>query len=109
MEQVPAVGPVTGTDRETMQATGTDGIPCTDSCTNLALKCDTGRQKAGSLPVSTMPAAEGMEVTQVVAMTRGDTGSKGWTAEREGFEPSVGFHPHRFSRPAQSATLSPLR
>ncbi len=30
-------------------------------------------------------------------------------AEREGFEPSVGFHPHRFSRPAQSATLSPLR
>jgi hypothetical protein len=30
-------------------------------------------------------------------------------AEREGFEPSVGFHPHRFSRPARSATLSPLR
>src|SRR5437764_978349 len=30
-------------------------------------------------------------------------------AEREGFEPSVGFHQHRFSRPAQSATLSPLR
>ena len=30
-------------------------------------------------------------------------------AEREGFEPSVGFHRHRFSRPAQSATLSPLR
>ncbi len=30
-------------------------------------------------------------------------------AEREGFEPSVTLLPHRFSRPAQSATLSPLR
>ena len=30
-------------------------------------------------------------------------------AEREGFEPSVILRPHRFSRPAQSATLAPLR
>jgi hypothetical protein len=31
------------------------------------------------------------------------------TAEREGFEPSVILRPHRFSRPAHSATLAPLR
>jgi len=30
-------------------------------------------------------------------------------AEREGFEPSEGLHLHRFSRPARSAALSPLR
>ena len=30
-------------------------------------------------------------------------------AEREGFEPSVNFRPHRFSRPAHSAALAPLR
>ncbi len=30
-------------------------------------------------------------------------------AEREGFEPSRGFHPCRFSRPVQSTTLPPLR
>ena len=30
-------------------------------------------------------------------------------AEREGFEPSVPVKVHRFSRPAHSATLSPLR
>lgn len=30
-------------------------------------------------------------------------------AEREGFEPSVGLRPHRFSRPARSAALAPLR
>ena len=30
-------------------------------------------------------------------------------AERQGFEPWVPFRAHRFSRPAQSATLSPLR
>src|SRR5262249_401971 len=30
-------------------------------------------------------------------------------AEREGFEPSVTLPPHRFSRPAQSAALAPLR
>ncbi len=30
-------------------------------------------------------------------------------AEREGFEPSVHLRAHRFSRPAQSATLAPLR
>src|SRR5262245_24542011 len=30
-------------------------------------------------------------------------------AEREGFEPSVGLLPHRFSRPARSATPAPLR
>jgi hypothetical protein len=29
-------------------------------------------------------------------------------AEREGFEPSVAFLPHRFSRPARSATPAPL-
>ncbi len=31
------------------------------------------------------------------------------TAEREGFEPSVILLPHRFSRPARSATPAPLR
>ena len=31
------------------------------------------------------------------------------TAEREGFEPSVGLLPHRFSRPAHSAALAPLQ
>jgi hypothetical protein len=30
-------------------------------------------------------------------------------AEREGFEPSVGLLPHRFSRPARSAAPAPLR
>src|SRR5262249_17925547 len=30
-------------------------------------------------------------------------------AEREGFEPSRGLLPYRFSRPAQSATLAPLQ
>ncbi len=30
-------------------------------------------------------------------------------AEREGFEPSVSLRPHRFSRPARSATPAPLR
>src|SRR5262249_50716369 len=29
-------------------------------------------------------------------------------AEREGFEPSVGLRPHRFSRPARSAAPAPL-
>ena len=32
-----------------------------------------------------------------------------WDAEREGFEPSVPVKVHWFSRPAHSATLSPLR
>ena len=109
MEQVPAVGPVTGTGREAMRATGTDGGLVSNPCTNLALESDTGRQNAGSLPVSTMPAAEDGEGSQIHAPTRGDRDLQGGKAEREGFEPSVGFHPHRFSRPARSATLSPLR
>lgn len=29
--------------------------------------------------------------------------------ERQGFEPWRGLHPYRFSRPAHSATLSPLQ
>ena len=31
------------------------------------------------------------------------------SAEREGFEPSMGLHPYRFSRPTHSTTLPPLR
>ena len=30
-------------------------------------------------------------------------------AEREGFEPSVGLRPQRFSRPSRSTTPAPLR
>ena len=33
----------------------------------------------------------------------------GMMAEREGFEPSVAFQPHWFSKPAHSAALAPLR
>ncbi len=38
-----------------------------------------------------------------------DTVESDEKAEREGFEPSVPVKVHRFSRPAHSATLSPLR
>ena len=34
---------------------------------------------------------------------------KGSVAEEEGFEPSKGFHPCRFSRPVHSTALPPLR
>src|SRR5271156_6242341 len=34
---------------------------------------------------------------------------RSFAAEREGFEPSVALLPHRFSRPARSATPAPLR
>jgi hypothetical protein len=30
-------------------------------------------------------------------------------ADRVGFEPTVSFHPRRFSRPLQSTTLPPVR
>lgn len=46
------------------------------------------------------------------AKTHEPNGYGSWAvnrAEREGFEPSVSLHPHWFSRPAQSATLSPLQ
>ena len=35
--------------------------------------------------------------------------ANGILAEREGFEPSVRLHVQRFSRPAHSTTLPPLR
>jgi integrase len=108
MELVPAVGPVSGTGAERLRATGTDSA-CTATCTELAPKPDSGSKRKGCLPVSPPRHDAPVESPQVVAMTQPDTASKSQKAEREGFEPSVGFHPHRFSRPAQSATLSPLR
>ena len=38
-----------------------------------------------------------------------DNIDKGSMAEEEGFEPSKGFHPCRFSRPVHSTALPPLR
>ena len=35
--------------------------------------------------------------------------SEGVMAERQGFEPWVGLHPQRFSRPPRSTTPAPLR
>src|SRR5438270_11600080 len=49
--------------------------------------------------------------SRVPDATSGPKGSPATTlkAEREGFEPSVGLRPHRFSRPARSAAPAPLR
>src|SRR4051812_29563188 len=42
-------------------------------------------------------------------MGRTETMGHGDVAERVGFEPTVPLRAHRFSRPARSTTLSPLR
>ena len=41
-------------------------------------------------------------------LIKGDVGKESM-AEEEGFEPSKGFHPCRFSRPVHSTALPPLR
>ena len=38
-----------------------------------------------------------------------DPGGTRLVAERQGFEPWVGVHPQRFSRPPRSTTPAPLR
>ena len=76
------------------------------ACVRLdATACDRGKGIARARG-RTADAASRVEyaacgVSRVAARNKG--------AEREGFEPSVGLLPHRFSRPAQSAALAPLR
>ena len=50
---------------------------------------------------------KGRHLQTAVATGVADGGSS--EAEREGFEPSVHLRAHRFSRPARSAALAPLR
>ena len=58
----------------------------------------------------TAPPAQPPKTTEKSGRSRiGRTLSRGQVAERQGFEPWVGLHPQRFSRPPRSTTPAPLR
>ncbi len=58
--------------------------------------------KTGTRGAAKNEANSQLPVTSAVASGRS------FGTEREGFEPSVDLRPHRFSRPARSATPAPL-
>jgi len=66
-----------------------------------------GRRSAKITPESASSSPETQEATGFDSSCR--SVSQNVLAERGGFEPPVPFPAHRFSRPAQSAALSPLR
>ena len=118
---VPVLGPLVS-ETGALRATGTDGpkkVPTmvprgaengairlasnacdsASSCTEPDQKpCTTRRGKEPKTPVNNGGSRASPHQS-----------ASDFQAEREGFEPSVGFPPHWFSRPAQSAALSPLR
>jgi integrase len=113
-------GVVTGA--KALQATGTDGskkVPTvvTRGAENGAIHLASGGSEPA--PICTANCQENGKARDKV--DEGNSGKKGairtrlhqpasdCTAEREGFEPSVILRPHRFSRPARSATPAPLQ
>ena len=64
---------------------------------------ETERDKSGTtISLHRGPASEALRLLGLMAHATNE-------AERAGFEPAVGQAPHRFSRPAHSAALAPLR
>ena len=97
-------GPTSEADE--LRATGTDGVP---GCTLVAQPADRNGHPEAPAGQKGAGNEQGVAATQPLALVSDGTCSHPGSAEREGFEPSVSLRIHRFSRPAQSTTLAPLR
>lgn len=73
------------------------------SAAMVSLSPETNRDKTGT------SARETCSANEKALENQGFSGAGSFTAERAGFEPAVGFHLRRFSRPMHSTALPPLR
>jgi hypothetical protein len=74
-----------------------------------ATTCDNMPQKSGEWRAGGPVSRGGGSRVENAASAISGISVGNYETEREGFEPSVGLLPHRFSRPARSATPAPLQ